>query len=70
MVKHIKYLSYWYDNLINSLSPRYIAFGDMITEKEILEGIKYLQSKNRKITKANLSKLFANYNYFSNYTIT
>jgi len=66
MVKDIKYLSYWYDNLVNLISPRYVPFGDIIMEKEIQEGIKYLKSKDLQITKTNLSKLFHNINYFAN----
>jgi Zn ribbon nucleic-acid-binding protein len=67
MVKHIKYLSYWYDNLINSISPRYVAFGDITTKKEIQEGIKYLKKTKIYLLKKDLSKLFDNINYFTTY---
>jgi len=67
MVKEIRYLSFWYDNLVNNIIPRYIAFGDMITMGEIANGKKYLASQRLEINKANLSRLFGNINYFSKY---
>lgn len=67
MVKEIRYLSFWYDNLINNIIPRYIAFGDMITVEEIEHGKRYLVSQGLKITKANLSRLFGNISFFSKY---
>lgn len=66
MLKDIKYISFWYDNIINSITPRFVPFGDIITEQEIKEGIKHLKSKNKEITKANLSRLFGNINHFAN----
>jgi hypothetical protein len=65
MVKHIRYLSFWYDNLANDITPRYIPFGNIITYEEIKNGKKYLISKGELINKKNLSKLFSNYNFFS-----
>jgi Zn ribbon nucleic-acid-binding protein len=67
MVKEIRYLSFWYDNLVNNIIPRYIAFGDIITVEEIENGKKYLASQGLEINKANLSRLFGNINYFSKY---
>lgn len=67
MVKEIRYLSFWYENLVNNITPRYIAFGDMITNKEIENGKKYLMSQGLKINKTNLSRLFGNINFFSKY---
>lgn len=67
MVKEIRYLSFWYDNLVNNIIPRYVAFGDMITIGEIENGKKYLVSQGLETNKANLSRLFGNINYFSKY---
>ena len=64
MVKEIRYLSYWYDTCINNIVPRYIAFGDFVTNEEIENGIKYLKSQHKEITKANLSRLFGNISHF------
>ncbi len=65
MVKEIRYLSFWYDNLVNNIAPRYIAFGNMTTDEEIQNGKKYLISHSLPTTKASLSRLFGNINYFS-----
>ncbi|QKF58405.1 TniQ family protein [Aliarcobacter lanthieri] len=64
MVKEIKYLSFWYDNLVNDVSPRYLAFGDMITNEEIENAKKYLKKNDMDIIKANLQRLFGTYSYF------
>lgn len=69
MVKEIKYLSFWYENLVNNITPKYVAFGDMITDKEIENGKRYLISHGLEISKANLSRLFGNINFFSNMSI-
>lgn len=45
MVKEIKYLSFWYDTLVNDIAPRYVAFGDMITKEEVESAKKYLKKK-------------------------
>lgn len=69
MVKEIRYLSFWYDNLVNNIIPRYVAFGDLITLEEIENGKTYLISHGLEVTKANLSRLFDNINYFANYKL-
>lgn len=64
MVKEIKYLSFWYDTLVNDLTPRYVAFGDIITKEEIKNAKKYLKRNGMNIIKANLQRLFGTRNYF------
>ena len=54
MVKEIKHLSFWYDTLVNDITPKYIAFGDLITKEELENAKKYLESKGIDITKVNL----------------
>lgn len=68
MIREIKYLSFWYDNLINDIVPRYIAFGDFVTKEEVENGIEYLKSQHKDITKANLSRLFENISHFAKHT--
>jgi len=70
MVKEIRYLSYWYNTCINNIVPRYIAFGDLITKEEIKNGVKYLKSQHKEITKANLSRLFGNISHFAKIKIS
>jgi len=69
MVKEIKYLSFWYENLVNDITPRYISFSHIVTTKEIENGKKYLIAHGLEMTKANLSRLFGNINYFHLHTI-
>lgn len=64
MVKEIKYLSFWYDNLVNNITPRYVPFGDLITKEELENAKRHLQRKGIDITKANLQRLFSTYSYF------
>lgn len=64
MVKEIKYLSFWYDTLVNNIIPRYVAFGDIITKEEIENAKKYLKRNGIDIIKANLQRLFGARNYF------
>lgn len=64
MVKEIKYLSFWYDTLVNNITPRYVAFGDIITKEEIENAKKYLKRNGIDIIKANLQRLFGARNYF------
>lgn len=64
MVKEIKYLSFWYDTLVNNITPRYVAFGDIITKEEIENAKKYLKRNGMDIIKANLQRLFGARNYF------
>jgi len=70
MVKEIKYLSFWYENLINDIVPRYVAFGDLVTKEEIKNGIEYLKSQHKDITKTNLSRLFGNISHFTKIKIS
>lgn len=65
MVKEIKYLSFWYDTLVNDLTPKYVAFGDIITKEEIKNAKKYLKRNGIDVIKANLQRLFGTRNYFS-----
>lgn len=64
MVKEMKYVSFWYDSLVNNINPKYKAFGDLITKQEIQNAKKYLSKNGMDITKANLQRLFRTYNYF------
>lgn len=65
-LKDMRYVSFWFDNLINSITPRYISTTQMITSKEIENAKRYLLAKNTPITKANLTKLLG-CNFFSSY---
>lgn len=66
ITKDMKYISFWFEELINNLSPRMIHNSNIITKIEIFNGKKYLRSKNILINKASLSRLFK-CNFFSSY---
>lgn len=70
MMKDIRYVSFWYENLVNDIVPQYKAFGDIISLDEVKSAEKYLISKGLVVNKANLSRLFGNINFFSKYNIS
>lgn len=57
-LRDMDYVSFWFNSLINSITPRYVPISKILTNKEILNGKKYLISKGLVINKANMSKLF------------
>jgi len=64
MMKDLRYKAFWYENLVNNITPRYIAFGNMVTEEEVKNAIKYLKQQKIPIIKANLQRLFHNRGFF------
>lgn len=65
-LKDMSYSSFWFENLINSITPRYTSATRLITKQEIENAKRYLLSKNIPITKANLTRLLG-CNFFSIY---
>jgi hypothetical protein len=65
-LKDMPYISFWFQNLINSITPRYISITKLITDEEIKNAKQYLFSKGTPITKANLTRLLG-CNFFSIY---
>ena len=66
MLKDMRYVSFWFDNLINSITPKYVSTTQLITPEEIENAKLYLLSKKVSITKANLTRLLG-CNFFSCY---
>ena len=66
MIRDMKKIPYWYQESINEISPKVIYNARMISEKEILNGIKYLKKREILVNQANLTKLLG-YNFFSSY---
>ena len=58
MIRDMEYVSFWYENLISDITPRFIPISKMITQKEIENGKKYLISQNILVSKASLTRLF------------
>lgn len=67
MIRDMKKIPYWYQESINEISPKVIYNARMISEKEILNGIKYLKKREILVNQANLTKLLG-YNFFSSYS--
>lgn len=66
MLKDMGYISFWFENLVNGISPRLVPITKMITNEEIENGKKYLIKNGVIINKASLSRLFG-CNFFSSY---
>jgi hypothetical protein len=57
MVRDMEYVSFWYENLVNKITPRMIYRSRHITSKEIENAKKYLLLKKLNVNKSNMSKL-------------
>lgn len=57
-LRDMDYISFWFENIVNKISPKTIYKAKILTKKEISNGKKYLRSKGLVINKANMSKLF------------
>lgn len=66
MVKDMKNIPYWYEKIVNEISPKIVYLARMVSEEEILNGIKYLKKSDILVNQANLTKLLG-YNFFSSY---
>lgn len=64
MTDEMRYVSFWYENIVNTIIPRYVPHSITITKQEVQSAKKYLQSMNKEISKTNLSQLFG-CNFFS-----
>ncbi|PUE67301.1 TniQ family protein [Arcobacter lacus] len=66
MIRDIKVVPYWYEKSVNEISPKIVYLARMVSEKEILNAIKYLKKNDILVNQANLTKLLG-YNFFSSY---
>lgn len=66
MLKDMKNIPYWYEKLVNDISPKVIYSARMVSKEEILNGIKYLKKRDILVNQSNLTKLLG-YNFFSSY---
>jgi len=67
MLRDIKVVPYWYEKSVNEISPKIVYFSKMVSEEEILNGIRYLKKRDILVNQANLTKLLG-YNFFSSYS--
>ncbi len=66
MTRDMSYISYWYDELINSIIPREIYRSKFITDEEIQNAKKYLISQGIEVNKSSMSRL-TGCNFHSSY---
>lgn len=58
ILRDMDYSAFWFENIINKLTPRVIPISKFLTKEEIKNGKKYLKLKRMIINKANMSRLF------------
>lgn len=61
----IQNIPFWYENIVNEITPRYMPLSTTVTKKEVEHAGRYLKSLGKDANKANLSKLMG-CNFFSN----
>lgn len=66
MLKDMGYVSFWFENLVNEITPRLVPITKMITHEEIENGKHYLICNGMLVNKANLTRLFG-CSFFSSY---
>ena len=66
MTRDMAYISYWYDELINSITPREIYNSRIITNEEIQNAKKYLISQGIEANKSSMSRI-TGCNFHSSY---
>lgn len=65
-LRDMEYVSFWFENLVNEMTPRLVPITKMITNEEIENGKKYLISKEMIVNKSTMSRLIG-CNFHSSY---
>ncbi|MDD2356455.1 MAG: TniQ family protein [Thiovulaceae bacterium] len=66
LTQDMDYVPFWYETLVNEISPQVVPFSKLVTDEEIEAAKKYLLANNIPINKANLTRLLG-CNFFSSY---
>lgn len=66
MIRDMKVVPYWYEKSVNEIFPKVSYSARMLTEEEILNGIRYLRKRNILVNQLNLTNLLG-CNFFSSY---
>ena len=66
MTRDMPYISYWYNELINCITPREIYNSRMITDEEIQNAKKYLILHGIEVNKSSMSRI-TGCNFHSSY---
>ena len=57
MTDEMRYVPFWYENIVNRIKPRYMPHSMTVTKEEVKGAEKHLKSIGKDINKVNLSKL-------------
>lgn len=57
MTDEMRYIPFWYENIVNTIIPRYVPRSVTITKEEVEHAEKHLKSIGEIANQANLTKL-------------
>lgn len=53
----MSYIPFWYESIVNDISPRYLPHNTTVTKEEVEHAEQYLKSIGKDINKVNLTEL-------------
>ncbi len=65
MTTKMAYIPFWYEKIVNEITPRYVPHSITVTEEEVENAERYLRSIGKEINQVNLTKLLG-CNFYSN----
>ena len=65
MTDEMRYVPFWYEMIVNEITPRYLPHSMTVTKEEVESAECYLRSIGKEVNKVNLSKLLG-CNFYSN----
>jgi Zn ribbon nucleic-acid-binding protein len=65
-LRDMDYVSFWFESIVNTITPRYVPFSKLVTKNEIKNARNYLKSRRLLINKVNMTRLLG-CNFFSVY---
>lgn len=57
MTDEMRYVPFWYETIVNEITPRYVPHSMTVTKEEVEHAERYLKSIGKEINKVNLTKL-------------
>lgn len=66
ITKDMQYISFWFEELINSITPREVYWSKMVTDEEITNAKEYLISQKIEVNKSSMSRI-TGCNFHSSY---
>ena len=65
MITEIRYVPFWYEEIINEIVPRYVPHSFTVTKEEVENASRYIESIGKVANQTNLGKLLG-CNFLSN----